>query len=412
MKIGNYSKDFVLVLIGQIISLFGNAVLRFALPLHLLNATGSAALLGIVSGCSFLPMVLMAPVGGVIADRVNKRNIMVALDFFTAGLTFIFFLMFERMNLAVIILIMLFLLYGISGAYQPSVQSSVPLLVKEENVLSANAMINMVSSLSSLLGPALGGIVYNTWGIDPVLIICSVSFFLSAVMEIFIQIPYERQQKNTSWLRVIIEDLSESLHFIIAKKPALWKLTLCCGGINFVMSALIVIGYPVLVTQILQFKSGNASEMYGFMQAILAVGGLAGGVVTGAAGSRLRIRQSWKILLAAALFLLPAGAAIFIKTADILIYVILAVCGFFIMAGSTIYTVQVMSYIQIVTPPELVGKIIAGIIAVSSSSMPLGQILYGMLFENLKGMEAWIFVAGAVAAGGISLYAKQVSEKL
>ena len=55
-------KDFILVVIGQIISLFGNAVLRFALPLHLLNITNSPALFGMVSALSFLPMLLMSPI--------------------------------------------------------------------------------------------------------------------------------------------------------------------------------------------------------------------------------------------------------------------------------------------------------------------------------------------------------------
>ena len=160
MKKG-FSKDFYLVVIGQIISLFGNAVIRFALPLHLLSVTGSAALLGVVSGVAFLPLVVMSPIGGLIADRMNKRNIMVVLDFFTAGLVLLFLVLSGRGSLVSLILIMLFLLYGISGAYQPSVQASIPVLVSGERVMQANAVINMVSSLSGLLGPALGGIAYS-----------------------------------------------------------------------------------------------------------------------------------------------------------------------------------------------------------------------------------------------------------
>lgn len=151
MKKG-FSKDFYLVVIGQIISLFGNAVIRFALPLHLLSVTGSAALLGVVSGVAFLPLVVMSPIGGLIADRMNKRNIMVVLDFFTAGLVLLFLVLSGRGSLVSLILIMLFLLYGISGAYQPSVQASIPLLVSEEAVMPANAIINMVSSLPACWG--------------------------------------------------------------------------------------------------------------------------------------------------------------------------------------------------------------------------------------------------------------------
>lgn len=79
-----FNRDFTLVVIGQIISLFGNAILRFALPLYLLRKTGSSTVFGIVTAVSFIPMVVLSIIGGILADRVNKRNIMVTLDFSTA----------------------------------------------------------------------------------------------------------------------------------------------------------------------------------------------------------------------------------------------------------------------------------------------------------------------------------------
>lgn len=85
-----FSKDFTLVIIGQIISLFGNATIRFALPLYLLNHTGSSALYGMVTACAFIPAILLSPIGGIIADRINKRNIMVILDFLTAAVIIVF----------------------------------------------------------------------------------------------------------------------------------------------------------------------------------------------------------------------------------------------------------------------------------------------------------------------------------
>ena len=111
-----------MVLIGQIISLFGNTILRFALPLYLLNKTGSASLFGVVSACAFIPMILITPIGGIIADRVNKRNIMVILDFFTAIITLAVMILLGKVNLIILLLIALILLYGIQGAYQPAVQ--------------------------------------------------------------------------------------------------------------------------------------------------------------------------------------------------------------------------------------------------------------------------------------------------
>lgn len=81
-----FSRDFALVVIGQIISLFGNAIIRFALPLYLLNQTGSSALFGTVTALAFIPSILLAPVGGIIADRINKRSLWV-LPFTDCSLT-------------------------------------------------------------------------------------------------------------------------------------------------------------------------------------------------------------------------------------------------------------------------------------------------------------------------------------
>ena len=69
------------------------------------------------------------------------------------------------------------LLYGIAGAYQPSVQASIPALTAKEHFMAANSIINTISSFSSLLGPVLGGILYSAYGLAPVLWVCIVCFF-------------------------------------------------------------------------------------------------------------------------------------------------------------------------------------------------------------------------------------------
>ncbi|WP_312353950.1 hypothetical protein [Aminipila sp.] len=94
-----YSKDFVLVATGQIISIFGNQILRYALPLYLLTQTSSAALFGTISAAAFIPMLVIYPVGGIIADRLNKRNIMVLLDFSTSALILLFSLLAGKISI-------------------------------------------------------------------------------------------------------------------------------------------------------------------------------------------------------------------------------------------------------------------------------------------------------------------------
>lgn len=156
-----FNKDFSLLVVGQIISLFGNSILRFALPLYLLDTTNSAALFGAVSAFSLIPMITITPFGGIIADRANKRNIMVFLDFLTALLITVFALSIETFDLVITLIVTLMALYGIQGAYQPTVQASIPILVDKDNLLPGNAVINQVSSLAGLLGPVIGGILYG-----------------------------------------------------------------------------------------------------------------------------------------------------------------------------------------------------------------------------------------------------------
>ena len=166
-----FQRDFTLVVAGQVISLFGNAILRFALPLYLLRETGSSALFGVVTACSFIPMIVLSLVGGVLADRVNKRNIMVILDFSTAALIVLFYFMLGEIPLVPLLIVFLMILYGISGTYQPAVQASIPVLVDKGSLMQGNAVINLVNTLSGLFNSVIGGVLFGAWGIFPILIV-------------------------------------------------------------------------------------------------------------------------------------------------------------------------------------------------------------------------------------------------
>jgi MFS family permease len=76
-----FTRDFSLVVMGQIVSIFGSAILRFALDLYVLDVTGRADIFALVIALSAIPGILFSPVGGAIADRFNRRNLMVILDF-------------------------------------------------------------------------------------------------------------------------------------------------------------------------------------------------------------------------------------------------------------------------------------------------------------------------------------------
>ena len=411
MKQKPFSRDFILVIIGQIISLSGNAIIRFALPLYLLNQTGSSALYGAVTACAFLPAILLSPVGGIVADRISKKNIMVLLDFFTAAVILAFSLLMQTDHLVLLLTVTLMLLYGISGAYQPSVQAAVPALVHPDHFMAANSVINMVSSLSSLLGPVLGGILYSAYGLEPVLLVCIICFVLSAVMELFLKIPFQRQAAGSGLIKTACADFSKSIRFIRKEKPVIGSVLLISCAINLFLSSMILVALPYLITEVFDIEAALANRLYGFAQGALAAGGLAGGICAGVFADRLNIEKSGKLITAATLCVFPTGAALALFSTGMIPYFALTACCFFILLLSSVFTVQMMSFVQTETPHHLIGKVIAVIFTFSMCAQPLGNALYGLLFELCRGYEYMVVFFSGIMSLIIALSAGNVFHK-
>ncbi len=406
-----FSKDFTLVVIGQIISLFGNATLRFALPLYLLNLTGSSALYGTVMACAFIPSVLLSPVGGIVADRVNKRNVMVILDFFTATIILAFSLLMNGVNLIVLLTVTLMLLYGIAGAYQPSVQASIPALVDQNHFMTANSIINTISSFASLIGPVLGGILYSTYGIKPILWVCMICFVISAVMEIFIKIPFRKPNSNGSIWKIAKTDFTESIRFIHKDKSIIGKTVIVVCGINLFLSAMIMVALPYLITEVFDLEAAQANKLYGFAQAALAAGGLTGGICTGIFSKKLSIQKAGNLIITCAICVFPIGATLILFSSGIINYIVITICCFIIMVFSTIFSIQMLSFIQTETPQNLIGKVIAVVLTFSMCAQPLGNALYGILFEICKSFEYVVVLFSGVVSLIIAISTRNIFKK-
>ena len=389
-----FTRDFTLVLIGQIISLFGNAILRFALPLYLLRQTGSSTLYGIVTACSFLPMILLSLAGGAIADRANKRNIMVALDFTTAGIILVYYLLYGLLPLVPLLIVVLMLLYGIAGAYQPAVQASIPVLLSRDNILKGNSAINAVNTLANLIGPILGGVLFGLWGLAPVLILSIVCFTASAIMEIFIHIPFIRPDRKTKFWLVLKNDLKDSVFYLRKEKPVFIRVVILLALFNLVLSSVMVVGIPVMVVNILQMND----LFLGIAQASLGFGGILGGVLGGILSDKLKLRSTYLYLLLCAAAAAVMGIALFPFMLPLVGYIIICIMSIVAMAAATLFTVQLCAAIQRQTPQVLIGKIMAFVMTVSNCASPLGQALYGVLFDVSAAMPYLIRIGAGVLA--------------
>ena len=384
MKNKLFTKDFTLVMIGQIISIFGNQIIRYALPIYLLTQTGSASLYGFVMAISFVPMIVLSPIGGIIADRMNKRNIMVVLDFTTAILSFTYMLIRGHFALVPLIIAVLMLLYAIQGAYQPAVQGSLPLLVSKENLTQANSIVNGISSLANIIGPALGGVFLASFGLNMILAIGTICFLASAIMEIFIHIPYTRIQDNKKPLEILYSDMKESLHFISNEHKEIGKIVSICVLINLLFSSLIMVGFPVIVTKYLGFYGDTALKLQGLSESSLAIGGLAGAMLTGLLAKKLNVRHTPMAITVCAIMLLPIGFILSFSLKGMLGFGILIGASFLMMVSSAIFNIQLITYLQIASPSNMISKLMALVSSLCMCATPLGQLIYGYLFEHLN----------------------------
>lgn len=267
-----YNHNFKLMIIGQIISLFGNAILRFSLSLYVLKVSGSASIFATILAVSILPTILLSPFGGVLADRVSRRTIMLGLDFLTSFLIFAFSMISAQHFSIPLVAVLMISLSVIQAFYQPSVQASIPLLVQEEQLMQANGIVVQINALATLLGPILGGLLFSLLPFSLLLNIAATAFFLSAILECIMRIPFQSAPSGGRMLAVIRTDMKESLHFLRYENPALIRLLLLLAALNLVLSSFITVGLPVISNITLALSPA----FYGWLEAAIGIGSIAG----------------------------------------------------------------------------------------------------------------------------------------
>ncbi len=403
-----FNRDFTLVAIGQLISLFGNAILRFALALYVLDATGSAAVFGTVTAIAVIPTILLSPFGGILSDRVNRRNIMVSLDFATAALALGLGLLLSEENAVALITVTLLLLSVIQACYTPSVNSSVPLLQAEGNLVKANAVVSQVSMLANLIGPVLGGVLYGFFGAMPIILVSGVCFFLSAVLELFIHIPFQPLDAKTGILQIVKDDLRESIRFMTREQPDILRITLMIAVYSLFVVSTITVGLPYMVRTVL----GLSSQLYGAAEGLMAAAGIAGGIASGFLAGRLKTSRLYWLLVLSGAALVPVGAAFLLDCGPMTCYIVITICIMAMQLLIALFSIFMLSLAQGRTPSHLLGKMTAYIMTLTMCAQPVGQALYGVLFDRFAGSLYLPLIATALIAAAIGLASRGLFARL
>ena len=147
MKPKLFTRNFTFLILGQISSLIGNYTLKFALSMYVLEQTGSASIFAGLLALAMLPTILLSPFGGILADRANRRNIMVALDTLS-GLSVLIASFAMALGQDIFVIGALLIILSVLGAFEsPTVQACVPQMLSGDNIVKGNAVVNQVASI-------------------------------------------------------------------------------------------------------------------------------------------------------------------------------------------------------------------------------------------------------------------------
>lgn len=278
-------RNFALLWIGQLISVFGDWVLLIALPFYIFDLTGSALATGAMFIAQTVPRVLLGSVAGVFVDRWDRKRTMIAADLSRAALI-LALLAVRSVHWLWLIYLVAFLQAVIAQFFTPAKNAVLPLLVSESDLVAANALNSLSENLTRLTAPALGGALFGLLGLGSVVWIDSASFLASGLLIALIAFPAragaaEPASRAGSWVAVLHE-WRDGMR-LMRGDPTIAAIFAAMG------TAMIAEGFfLVLLVPFVKEVLHGGPQTFGWLASAQAVGGLVGSLLIGRVSRAIR----------------------------------------------------------------------------------------------------------------------------
>ncbi|MDG6987790.1 MAG: MFS transporter [Nitrososphaerota archaeon] len=395
------NRSFSRLFVGQLISQSGDAVFDVALLWLVLATTGSTVLVGLTQAAVLIPAVLVSPLAGVYADRVNRRNIMVVSNLFQGAITAAVSVLYLLSSLHYALLIVLVLaLYSGAQFYRAASGAIIPRMVGKGDLGAANGLLTLSQSFNQLVGYSAGGIVIYALGPAVPITYDSVTFFAASFVLILIAKSHgtPRAASDPSVPRASFSvDFKEGLRYVRGNKLFLEIMVLGLL-VNFFFTAASTLMAPYAKFAV----HGNAST-YGFLSSAFALGVVVGSILIGKVNFR---RYVGKLV-----FFGITGVGLLIATAGLVTSIPIAFADF-VAVGILLAAVNVpiSAVIQARIPGEMLGRVNTVLGATLAAAQPVAAVLAGVL-AGLATVSA-VFVGSGVAAAGATLALYPVFKEL
>jgi MFS family permease len=365
------NRNMALLFSGQIVSALGDWLYVTTLVVLIYTLTGSAVLAAAVSFARLLPYVVFLPIAGVLADRFDRRKLMIVAD---AGRALCMVALFTAITYGVVWLAfpLVFVATCLGSLFRPALAATVPELAGGSDKLpQANALVSQIDSMALVLGPALAGMLILADHARAAFVINAMTYAVSAatlaLLRLAPRVP-EADAENKRWL----DEVLVGARFLFGTRSgALRSVTLSTAGMTAFNGASWTL-IAALATTTWHFGAQGS----GFLIALYGAGGLIGGFMAHAVTRALRpsIVFGWSLSLGClaivAFGLSPAGA---------LPFALLAGFG----AADLINQVVGNTIIQTATPEALLGRVFGAFEAILVSATVLGALASGPLIETI-----------------------------
>ena len=410
------NKNFIIIVIGQIISLFGNAIQRFSMSLYLLEFTGSTAAFANILAISTIPYILFAPIAGRLSDKINRKKVMVYLDLFCSILIGVYALILLRgRDSELIVAIVMFMLSVCYTLYGPAVVSSIPQIVEEDKLTSANGIINQVGSVVNFLGPILAGVLYGLVGIKLIVIINAISFLVSAIMELFLDIPdVVKTDEDTDKGKVLsmdfikksFIDMGDSFIYLKKEKKIILGIIASYALCNIFLVPILSIVAPYFINILLALPS----QVYGVVEGICVLGMILGGFwisIKPKMFSMKKVHYTYIPMIVGVTLMATLG---FIRLNNYVLAGLFGISGMAIMLSLSLSNVLTLTFIQQEVPSDMLGRVSAFSTAVATISVAPGQLLFGQVIDMGIHIGVILIITAIVNIGLIAFVKWNVRE--
>jgi len=273
-------RSFFVVWAGQLVSITGTTMSAFGLQLFVYSETGSVTRLTFVALAATIPAVVLAPVAGSVADRLNRRLVMLASDTLGGIATMGLFWLHVTGNLQIWHIYVAALAGSVANTFQePAWQASIPVLVPKAQLARANGLVQLNQGVSIVLAPAMAGALLATFGLGGVLIADTVSFLAGVGTLAAVRFPPFRARDTGA--RSVRDDASFAWRYL-RERPGLFGLLWIYSGVNFMLSMTNVLIIPLILSFSTEATAGTILSLAGF-------GAVVGSVAVGALGVPKRL---------------------------------------------------------------------------------------------------------------------------